>query len=257
MSGKSENDDETYSVIFRALRHPIRRKILSLLAQNEMAFSEIERALGIDSGHLTYHLTRLNYLITTNPDNRYQLSVFGRAALNLLSNVEGTESSFIKENKAQHRLLKPVQVYILIAALLTATLGGVFYAQSVTQHATQQQNTQFNSSRIVQTLEINRVIQLGRTVRWSFNFTKTDATQALLVVEAVPANSSSLNAVGVAISYPYGLQYSRIGVAVESYSIVDNGTYLIQLYAGDAFPSSAQTITVWVHIALVEIQTSG
>jgi DNA-binding transcriptional ArsR family regulator len=257
MGEESENDDETYSVIFRALKHPIRRKILNLLAEKEMAFSEIERALGIDSGHLTYHLTSLDYLITTNSDNEYQLSAFGRAALNLLSNVEGNESTLVKQTKRSRHLLKLVQVYILVAVLLAATIGGVFYAQSFPQHTTQPGSTQSGSPKIQQALEINRMIQLGRTIPWIFNFTKSDATQALLVVEAVPANSSNLNAVGVAISYPYGLQYSRIGVPSESYSIADNGAYVVQVYAGDAFPNSTQTIIVWVHIALLEIQTSG
>jgi DNA-binding transcriptional ArsR family regulator len=49
-------DEETYSLIYSSLKHPIRRKILRMLEEQELTFSEILEALKIDSGHLSYHL---------------------------------------------------------------------------------------------------------------------------------------------------------------------------------------------------------
>jgi DNA-binding transcriptional ArsR family regulator len=52
-------DEETYSLIFSSLKHPIRRKIVRMLENGEMTFSEILEILAIDSGHLSYHLENL------------------------------------------------------------------------------------------------------------------------------------------------------------------------------------------------------
>jgi DNA-binding transcriptional ArsR family regulator len=57
------DDEETYSTIFTALRHPIRRRILRMLAKERMSFTEMLNRLGIESPHLTYHLESLGILL--------------------------------------------------------------------------------------------------------------------------------------------------------------------------------------------------
>jgi hypothetical protein len=81
-------DDETYSLIYRSLKHPIRRKILRMVESHELSFSEILEALQIDSGHLSYHLENLGDLITHSPDGKYKLSRFGAASVKLMEGVE-------------------------------------------------------------------------------------------------------------------------------------------------------------------------
>lgn len=60
-----ENDlgDEVYSLIFKSLKHPIRRKILRMLNQKSLTFSEILKNLSIDSAHLSYHIESLGILL--------------------------------------------------------------------------------------------------------------------------------------------------------------------------------------------------
>lgn len=84
----NEKDEETYSLIFSSLKHPIRRKILRMLEGGELSFSEILEILGIDSGHLSYHLENLGDLITRTVDGKYRLSSFGIAAVKLMRGVE-------------------------------------------------------------------------------------------------------------------------------------------------------------------------
>jgi DNA-binding transcriptional ArsR family regulator len=60
----ADPEDETYSVIFRSLRHPIRRKILRLLSESPRSFSEMQEVLKIESPHLTYHLESLGNLLS-------------------------------------------------------------------------------------------------------------------------------------------------------------------------------------------------
>jgi hypothetical protein len=64
--------------------HPIRREILSLLAERRCTFTEILKNLGIESSHLAYHLESLGELISKTPDGSYELSQIGRRGLSIL-----------------------------------------------------------------------------------------------------------------------------------------------------------------------------
>jgi len=80
MSDK-KNNEETYSLIYSSLKHPIRRKILRILKDQELSFSEIPEALEIDSRHLSYHLENYATLPPTWAEGKYGLSTFGKAAV--------------------------------------------------------------------------------------------------------------------------------------------------------------------------------
>lgn len=174
MSEISERSDETYSIMFRALKHPIRRKILNLLAEKEMAFTEIEKVLGLDSGHLTYHLTQLQYLVATSEGGKYHVSVFGKAALNLLSNVEGTGKTFkLEEGSRPWLRLKPIQVAVLIAILAIGLVGAGFYAQAFMQTSRPNDQTGTAGYKIQQVEVVSRWVQLEwpSNATWSYNLT--------------------------------------------------------------------------------------
>ena len=54
-----DSEEEIYSTMFSSLKHPARRKILRMLAEKQMTFSQMLEALGVSSSHLTYHLENL------------------------------------------------------------------------------------------------------------------------------------------------------------------------------------------------------
>jgi len=81
-------EDDTYSIIFNALKHPIRRKILRMLNQSPSIYTEILTNLNIENGLLNYHLENMKELLTKDEGGRYKLSEFGRAAINLIEKVE-------------------------------------------------------------------------------------------------------------------------------------------------------------------------
>jgi DNA-binding transcriptional ArsR family regulator len=85
---KEEINEETYSLIFNSLKHPIRRNILRMLVDGPLTFSEILDGLSIDSAHMTYHLEQLGELIARTSDGKYKLSSIGIAAKNLMRRVE-------------------------------------------------------------------------------------------------------------------------------------------------------------------------
>ena len=107
-------DEETYSLIFKSLRHPIRRRILRLLAGGQLTFSEILKSLSIDSGHLSYHLDELDVLIAKTGDGAYRLSGIGSAAIKLMEGVE-------EETTAGERYIRKIQPF-RDAVFLSTTL---------------------------------------------------------------------------------------------------------------------------------------
>ena len=81
-------EEDTYTAIFSALKHPIRRKILKMLEMAPATYTEMMNALGIETGLLNYHLENLSALLAKNDEGRYHLSDFGEAALSLTRRVE-------------------------------------------------------------------------------------------------------------------------------------------------------------------------
>jgi len=81
-------EEETYSTVFKSLRHPIRRKILRTLSAGPQNFSDLQRTLGIESSHLTYHLEGLANLLLKTDDGKYALSSLGKTALSTMKQVE-------------------------------------------------------------------------------------------------------------------------------------------------------------------------
>jgi hypothetical protein len=124
-------EEETYSLVFTSLKHPIRRRMLRMLADKPLAFSEILETLTIDSGHLSYHLESLGDLIVHNQNGKYMLSSIGVAAVQLMSGVE-EQTPITPQNK-----FKPSQVVakifpiILAAILVVASFHFVTYATPV------------------------------------------------------------------------------------------------------------------------------
>jgi len=81
-------EDETYSAVFASLKHPIRRKILRILSSGPKGFSELQKAVEIESSHLTYHLEGLGDLLLKTEDGKYALSSLGEAAVSMMNRVE-------------------------------------------------------------------------------------------------------------------------------------------------------------------------
>ena len=81
-------EEETYSLIFTSLKHPIRRKILRMLTDEPLTYSEILETLNIDSGHSSYHLDSLGDLTVHDENGHYRLSRLGEATVTLMDGVE-------------------------------------------------------------------------------------------------------------------------------------------------------------------------
>ena len=94
--------DSSRAELFDALGHPTRIKILQVLSERPLSFSELKKEVGIESsGHLSFHLGKLNLLVRVNPDGAYELTDDGREALHLAEVMNTTSSPSVAANSIQ------------------------------------------------------------------------------------------------------------------------------------------------------------
>ncbi len=129
-----DDGEETYSVIFSALKHPVRRRILRMLSEEELTYTQVLTRLDIDTGHLNYHLESLGELVSKTEQGKYRLSEFGKAALGLMSGVEETETSrqkSVDSRSSRRRIMRWSQIVPVIALVIAGIiLMNVSYAET-------------------------------------------------------------------------------------------------------------------------------
>ena len=128
-------EEETYSLIFKSLKHPIRRKILRILVDRQLAFSEILDILSIDSGHLSYHIENLGDLVKHSANAKYELSSIGIAAVDLMSGVEERPQLLAPTGKLGRKktidvLIGAVLAILIISVVISAALN-IYYSNSL------------------------------------------------------------------------------------------------------------------------------
>jgi len=124
----SESEEETYSTMFSSLRHPARRKILRMLSEKPMTFSEILDNLGIPSSHLTYHLESLGELLMKREDGKYKLSSFGEAAAVMMRGAEDAPSVQKKSFSTIPLRWKSLYAILIIGIVILASMTYGQYA---------------------------------------------------------------------------------------------------------------------------------
>jgi DNA-binding transcriptional ArsR family regulator len=130
----SSSEEDSYSMIFTSLKHPIRRKILRILSSEAQSFSALQKEFKIESSHLTYHIDGLGNLLYKTEDGKYALSSLGEAAVSMMGNVEepSTTSHFpfthARSSTNETRVAsRAVSIALgIICIVLAATLVGAF-----------------------------------------------------------------------------------------------------------------------------------
>jgi DNA-binding transcriptional ArsR family regulator len=124
----SNSEEEIYSTMFSSLKHPARRKILRMLSQKPMTFSQMLETLGVSSSHLTYHLENLGELLTKSEDGQYKLSTFGVASVNTMKIVEEAPAVQSKYGLALPLRWKSILAILTIGVVLLASMSYVQYS---------------------------------------------------------------------------------------------------------------------------------
>ena len=115
--------EEIYSTMFNSLKHPARRKILRILSEKPLSFSEILELLGVSSSNLTYHLESLGELVTRDKIGVYRLSTFGLASVSTMKIVEEAPEIQPKKRVLLSFRWKTVLSLLLIGTIVFASMA--------------------------------------------------------------------------------------------------------------------------------------
>ena len=131
MSGDKENGfNVARAELFEAMGHPNRIRIIKALEENPLGFSELKRAVGIESsGLLVFHLDKLTHLVATDSSGNYALTDEGREALKIIQTT--TDESIHGNGKRGPRRIERRNVVlaaVVIAILVLASFA--IYQQS-------------------------------------------------------------------------------------------------------------------------------
>jgi DNA-binding transcriptional ArsR family regulator len=126
--GVSGSEEEIYSVMFSSLRHPARRKILRMLSERKVTYSQMLEELAITSSHLTYHLENLGELVLKDENGKYELSSFGKAAVTMMRGAEEVPDTHAKSFSTLSFRWKSLYALFIIAIVLLASLSYVEFS---------------------------------------------------------------------------------------------------------------------------------
>jgi len=122
----SDSEETIYSTMFSSLKHPARRKILRMLSEKSMTFSQLLDTLEISSSNLTYHLESLGELLFKTENGAYKLSTFGVASVNTMKIVEEAPAVGNKRWSLSPRW-KGIFAVFAIAIIVLASFSAVQY----------------------------------------------------------------------------------------------------------------------------------
>jgi DNA-binding transcriptional ArsR family regulator len=143
----SGSEEETYSLMFSSLRHPARRKILRMLSERTMTFSQMLEELAIPSSHLTYHLENLGELVVKEKEGKYKLSSFGNAAVSMMKGAEEVPNASTKRFMSLPLKWKSLYAAFIIGLVLLASFSVLQYS-AINQLSTDYGNLKNNYDNV-------------------------------------------------------------------------------------------------------------
>ena len=165
----NNGDESDFNVgraeLFDAISHPVRIRILEALEEKDLGFSELKKAIGVESGgRLSFHLAKLRFLVKTNTSGNYQLTEDGREALwsakTLRTSKDGSHFNGIAPRLNATSIRRKNWTKPILASLIMALV--VFGAVSAAIAANQQQQI------VAQQAEISRQqVRLSALGPWS------------------------------------------------------------------------------------------
>ena len=217
-------EEDTYSSIFLALKHPVRRKILNMLNEDPATYTQILSKLKVGTGFLNYHLESLNGLVTKNEHDKYLLSDFGEAALTLTKRVEEP----VKRKSARFRVFgfKINPAYILLVIMVVSIILNAYWINTSQGLFRDKMNT-FGEVVIQtkgflgETIEIlNTTVSKGKIEFEIWDVMLRDLIQLSRQYDLI-----------ISLDTNHRQQWSQIKTATDS--VIDFTSDIIQTYAGN------------------------
>jgi DNA-binding transcriptional ArsR family regulator len=203
MSESSE--DEIYSTMFSSLKHPVRRKILRMLANKPMTFMEMVDELGVSSSHLTYHLESLGELVSKLDSGQYKLSTFGVATVGAMKGVEDVRDAEPKRRQVTSKW-KTVSAVLLIVVILISALSVVQYV-FINQLSTDKQLLSDQNDRL-----LSYGMDANKVANFLENVTKLDVSNYTLTLGHDAITTTFGTVVEESIQYAARSSYSNLNL---------------------------------------------
>jgi hypothetical protein len=224
--------------MFSSLKHPIRRKILRILANKALTFSEMLVLLDVSSSNLTYHLESLGELVTKSDNGDYRLSTFGLASVSTMKIVE--EAPPIQPKKRAMSLKWKAALGVLLIGLI------VFAGISALQFGAL---NQANSERDSLQSKYNQLLSWSNITNNAINFLQqvvqldTSHYQATLLSNTIEQRSDLGGALEQIMRYSLTSSDSKMDV-VFRFRNNQLSRYQIILLEGSPVYSQAQPFEV-------------
>ena len=135
--------------MFSSLKHPIRRKILRILADKPLTFSEMLELLGVSSSNLTYHLESLGELITKDDNGMYKLSTFGLASVSTMKIVEEAPPIQPRKRTALSLKWKTVLGVLLIGLIVFSSVAALSITSLLNQTTNERDSLQSKYNQLL------------------------------------------------------------------------------------------------------------
>ena len=231
--------EEIYSTMFSSLKHPARRKILRILADKPMTFSEMLELLGVSSPNLTYHLESLGELVTKEENGVYRLSTFGLASVSTMKIVEEAPEVQPKKRLSLSLRWKTILAVLLIGLIVFASMTALQYSAL----------NQASSERDLFQSKYNQLLSWSATTDNAINFLQNvaqiDASkyQATLLSRTVEHRADLGGAVEEIMRYSLTSSDSKMDV-VFRFRNNHLSRYQIILLEGSPIYSQAQPYSV-------------
>jgi len=117
--------------LFEALGHPTRIRILQTLESEPIGFAELKKAVGIESsGHLSFHLGKLEGLLKMGQDGGYVLTDEGREALRVISVTRDEGQGSFKVN-APRTTSRNIAIVVLVVGMLLLASFAVYQQEQI------------------------------------------------------------------------------------------------------------------------------
>jgi DNA-binding transcriptional ArsR family regulator len=235
----SDSEEEIYSIMFRSLKHPARRKILRMLTDRSMSFSQMLEALGVSSSHLTYHLENLGELVSKQENGEYRLSTFGLASVNTMKVVEEAPVVRSKYGFPLSLRWRSFLAVLLVAVVLLASMSYVEHA-SLSQLSSEHE---LLKSRYEQLLSWSASTDMAITFLGDVVQLDTEGYKATLLSDSVEQRSDLGGVVEEIVRYSLVDSESQIDVVLR-FRNRHLSRYQFSLFEGSPVYAQPQPYTV-------------
>jgi len=131
-----DSDDPEFDLskaeLFEALGHHTRIRILQVLNEKPMGFSELKKSSGIESsGLMSFHLGKLTHLVRSTQEGTYALTDQGREAVRMVQITRGQENGQTIKVRSSGKRRYTAAIVVLLVCLLALVSFSVIQQQQI------------------------------------------------------------------------------------------------------------------------------